>query len=331
MTSRRRFILALGLGLFSFLPSLSAQRQRAIRRIGLLTTRSRPASLDTDSGFGAYLARMRELGYVEGQNVVFDWRFAEGNYELVPGLAKDLVDSKADVIVAMTPPSVQAAKKATSTIPIVMVAVGDPVALGFVESLSRPGANITGVSNAIDDVSRKYLELLREAMPKLSRVVALVNPDNPNVGNIFGQINAAGQAMGVAISRLEANTSERLKAGFESMQRSRPDAVIVQGDGFLFVQRRLIADLALRHGVATMFWTREPVEAGALMSYGQNVADDYRNAANYVDRILKGANPRDLPVQQPTQPKLTINLKTAKALGLAIPRELLLRSDEVIQ
>lgn len=274
---------------------------------------------------------MRELGYVEGQNIVSEWRFAEGKYERVSVLAKELADSKVDVIVAMTPPSIQAAKRVTSTIPIVMVAVGDPVALGFVASFSRPGGNVTGVSNAIDDVSRKYLELLREAMPKLSRVVALMNPDNPNIENIFAQIQAAGRGMGVAVSRVEANTPDRIKGGFDSMQQIRPDAVIVQGDGFLFVQRQLIADLALRGRVATLFWTREPVEAGALMSYGQNVADDYRNAANYVDRILKGANPRELPVEQPTQPKLTINLKTAKALGLTIPRELLLRADEVIQ
>jgi putative ABC transport system substrate-binding protein len=329
--SRRRFVLALGSAAAVISFSSSAQRPATAKRIGLLTTRSKPASLEGDPGFGSYLKRMRELGYVEGQNVISEWRFAEGKYERVPELAKELADSKVDVIVAMTPPSIQAAKRATSTIPIVMVAVGDPVALGFVASFSRPGGNVTGVSNAIDDVSRKYLELLREAMPKLSRVGALMNPDNPNIENIFAQIQAAGRAMGVAVSRIEANTPDRLKAGFDSMRELRPDAVIVQGDGFLFVQRQLIADLALRARVATLFWTREPVQAGALMSYGQNVADDYRNAANYVDRILKGANPRDLPVEQPTQPKLAINLKTAKALGLSIPRELLLRADEVIQ
>ena len=329
--SRRRFVLALGSAAAVISFSSLAQRPATAKRIGLLTTRSKPASLEGDPGFGSYLKRMRELGYVEGQNVISEWRFAEGKYERVPELAKELADSKVDVIVAMTPPSIQAAKRATSTIPIVMVAVGDPVALGFVASFSRPGGNVTGVSNAIDDVSRKYLELLREAMPKLSRVGALMNPDNPNIENIFAQIQAAGRAMGIAVSRIEANTPDRLKAGFDSMRELRPDAVIVQGDGFLFVQRQLIADLARRARVATLFWTREPVQAGALMSYGQNVADDYRNAANYVDRILKGANPRDLPVEQPTQPKLAINLKTAKALGLSIPRELLLRADEVIQ
>lgn len=330
MNSRRRFVLSLGP--IAAVLGFSALAQRpAPKRIGLLTTRSKPPSLEADAGFGAYLKRMRELGYVEGQNIHSEWRFAEGQYERAALLAKELVDSRVEVIVAMTPPSIQAAREATRTIPIVMVAVGDPVALGFVSSFSRPGGNITGVSNAIDDVSRKYLELLREAMPKLSRVVALVNPDNPNVENIFKQIQAAGRSMSISVSRMDANSPDRLKTGFASLQPSQADAVIVQGDGFLFVQRQLIADLALRARVATLFWTREPVAAGALMSYGQNIADDYRNAANYVDRILKGARPGDLPVEQPTHPKLTINLKTANALGLSIPRELLLRADEVIQ
>ena len=330
MTSRRQLVLALSciavtLPLCSF-----AQRPVRLKRVGILAPRPKPPSIDADSTYGTFVKRMRELGYVDGDTINFDLRFAEGKYERLPGFAKELVEARVDVILAATPPSIAAAKRATEAIPIVMVAVGDPVALGFVQSFSRPGGNITGVSNAIDDVSRKYLELLREAMPKLSRVVALVNPDNPNVGNIFGQIQAAGQAMGVAISRVEANSVDKLKAGFDSMQQVRPDAVIVQGDGFFFVERRLIADLALRNRVATMFWTREPVETGALMSYGQNVVDDYRNAANYVHKILTGANPRDLPVEQPRQPKLTINLKTAKTLGLNIPRELLLRAEETI-
>lgn len=331
MNLRRRFILLFGLAAVLVTFSSRAQRGSAVKRVGLLTTRSKPPALEGDAGFGAFLKRMEELGYVEGKNVRSEWRFAEGRYERVAMLAKELVDSRVDVIVAMTPPSIRAAKEATSTIPIVMVAVGDPVALGFVTSFSRPGGNVTGVSNAIDDVSRKYLELLREAMPNVSRVVALVNPENPNVENIFGQIQTAGWGMGVAISRVDANSPDRLKTGFASMQQSQIEAVIVQGDGFLFTQRQLIADLALRARVATLFWTREPVAAGALMSYGQNIADDYRNAANYVDRILNGARPGELPVQQPTHPKLTINLKTAKALGLSIPRELMLRADEVIQ
>ncbi|HUG76045.1 MAG TPA: ABC transporter substrate-binding protein [Burkholderiales bacterium] len=287
--------------------------------------------METDITYGAFVARMRELGHVDGESIVLDWRFAEGRYERLPGFAKELVDSGVDVILAMTPPSVQAAKAATRTIPIVMVAVGDPVALGFVPSFSRPGGNITGVSNAIDDVSRKYLELLREAVPGLSRVVALVNPDNPNVRNIYRQIEAAGRAMGIAVSAVEANTAPRIEQGFEAMRRAGTEAVIVQGDGFLFVQRALIAELALKNRLATMFWTPEAVRAGALMSYGQPVSEDYRKAANYVDRILKGAQPRDLPVDQPTEVQLTLNLRTAKALGLTIPRELLLRAGEVVE
>jgi putative ABC transport system substrate-binding protein len=212
-----------------------------------------------------------------------------------------------------------------------MVNVGDPVALKFVESFARPGGNVTGVSNAIDDVSRKYLELLRLAMPKLSRVVALVNPDNPNVRNIYRQIAGAGKVMGISVSPVEANSEQGIRQGFEAARASKPQAVIVQGDGFFFAQHRLIVELALSERMAAMFWTKEPVESGALMSYGQNVADDYYRAADYVDRILKGAHPRDLPVEQPTQPKLTINLRTAKALGLTIPADLVLRADQVIQ
>jgi putative ABC transport system substrate-binding protein len=324
-------LLALGLGtLWAALPSL-AQQQAKVWRVGILAASSRPASLDTHYSYGSFLKGMRELGWIEGKNVSYETRWAEGKYERLPGLAAELVQSKPDVIVASTPPSIRAARQATATIPIVMVSVGDPVALGFVASFARPGANVTGVSNAVDDVSNKYLELLRSVIPRLKRVAVLVNPENPNYLKILGQIRAAAKIMAVDIATIEAKTPDQIAAGLGGPKRIRAQALIVQADGFFGSQWRHIAELALKHRMPTMFWTREPVEAGGLMSYGQNVADDYRKTASFVNRILKGASPRDLPVEQPTILKLTINRKTAQALGLTLPQELLFRADEVIE
>ena len=331
MMKRRKFLFALALSGFAVPPDSFAQQQGKVWRIGILAASSRPASPDSHYALGSFLKAMRELGWIEGKNVSYEWRWAEGKYERLPGLAAELVQLKPDVIVAATPPSIQAARQATASIPIVMVAVGDPVALGFVASFARPGGNVTGVSNAVDDVSNKYLELLRSVVPRLKRVAALVNPDNPNYLKILGQIQAAAKTIAVDIATIEAKTPDQIAAGIGGLKRLRADALIVQADGFFGSQWRHIAELALKHRMPTMFWTREPVEAGGLMSYGQNVADDYRKTATFVNRILKGASPRDLPVEQPTILKLTINRKTARALGLTLPQELLLRANEVIE
>lgn len=329
----RRYALAIvcALGALTAPAAALAQQPPKAYRVGILSPRSVLASLEADPSYGPFLQRMREQGYVPGRNISYEWRFADGKYDRLPGLASELVRMKVDVILAATPPSIQAVKQATTDIPIVIVAVGDPVALGFVASLPHPGGNVTGVTNSIDDISTKYLELLRLAVPRLSRVAALVNTDNPNYLKIFSQVQASAKAMAIEARQVQARTPEQIAEAFGTMRKSRVGALIVQGDGFYFSQRGQIAELAIRARIPTIAWTRELVAAGGLMSYGQNIADDYRNAANYVGKILKGAKPRDLPVEQPTNPKLVINRKTASALGIAISGELLLRADEVIE
>jgi putative ABC transport system substrate-binding protein len=329
--TRREILFAGGAGLCALampLTSITQQRLPKVARIGYLDTVS--------SDFAKYRADglrtgMRELGYAEGKNVVIEYRWAEGKYERLTGLAAELVQLKVDVIVAAGTQAIQAAQKATTTIPIVMTATADPVAAGFVASLSRPGRNITGLSNISVDLSSKYLELLRAALPKLSRVTVLVNPSHPNHPSFAKNIQATAQTTGVKISPVPAGTASEIDAAFAAMRHERAGALIVLPDGFFFAQARRIAELAAQQRLPTMFWTREPVEAGGLMSYGQNIAEHYYRAATYVDKILKGAKPGDLPVEQPTKIELVINLKTAKAIGLTIPQDLLFRADRVIE
>jgi putative ABC transport system substrate-binding protein len=238
---------------------------------------------------------------------------------------------KVDVILAGGGPAVRAAKQATTSIPIVMARVGDPVGSGFVASLSRPGGNITGLSNILVEVASKYVELLRAAVPKLSRATVLVNPTNPTHPDYFKRVQATEKTNTITISRIQAGTASQIEAAFGAMKQERAVALIVLGDPFFASQAHLIAELARQHRLPTMFWTRGPVESGGLMSYGQNNAEHYYRAATYVDKILKGAKPGDLPVEQPTKIELVINLKTAKAIGLTIPKDLLFRADKVIE
>ena len=274
---------------------------------------------------------MRELGYVEGKNFMIESRFADGKYERLPALAAELVQLRVDVIVAFGTPPIQAAQRATTTIPIVMVASGDPVASGFVASLSHPGSNLTGLSNIFTDLSSKYLELLRAAVPKLSRVAVLMNPHHPLHAGALKQIQATAKTMRVELPSVEASAAGQIDAAFGVMRRKRAGALIVLADPFFTTQARRIVEIAAKDRLPTIFWTREHVEAGGLMSYGQDLAEHFRRAATYVDKILKGAKPRDLPVEQPTKLELVINRKTAKTLGLNITNELLLRADKVIE
>ena len=276
-------------------------------------------------------AGLRELGYVEGKNIIIESRSAEGKYERLPGLAGELVQMKVDVIVAATSRAIHAAQQATTTIPIVMVRTPDPVGTGFVASLSRPGRNITGLSDINVDVISKYLELLRAAVPKLSRVTVLVHPATPTHPDFLKRIQATERTNSVTISPAQASTASQIEAAVGAMARARAEALIVLPDPFFLTQARRIAELAAQHRLPTMFWTRDPVESGGLMSYGQNNAEHYHRAATYVDKILKGAKPGDLPVEQPTKIELVINLKTAKAIGLTIPQDLLFRADKVIE
>jgi putative ABC transport system substrate-binding protein len=330
MTTRRHILLALGAVAFASPLVSIAQQQGKIWRVGFLSARRRPISLEADY-YGAFPQGMRDLGYVEGKNLVIEWRFAEGKYERLPGMAAELVQLKVDVIMALGPPAVVAAQKATTTIPIVIVTSVDPVSAGFVKSLARPGGNTTGFSNLAGDISPKHLEMLLATLPTLSRVAVLVNPANSAHGTILKDVQAAAQKVRVTVVPVEAQTPHEIESAFSSMARQNVGAVIVVLDPFLIQQGSEIAAQAAKHRLPSIFANREYAEAGGLMSYGQNQIDIYRRAATYVDKIFKGAKPGDLPVQQPIKLELVINVKTAKALGITIPQNVLLRADEVIQ
>lgn len=314
-----------GVALAAPLASL-AQQQPKLWRIGMLASDSSSTRV-----YEGFRQGMRELGYVEGKNFVIHWRFADGNYERLTSLAAELVQSKMDVIVAGTALSVQAAHQAAAKGPIVMVAVPDPVGEGFVARLSQPGGNITGLTNIVTALSAKHLELLRAVVPKLSRVAVLINPTNPTDGLILEQVQGAAYAIGVKVFVVEASTAMQIEAGFRAMTQARTEALIVAADSYFDVQRDHITKLAIKNRLPTISSNREMTEAGGLMSYGQDLAEHYRRAATYVDKILKGAKPGSLPVEQPTVLQLVINQRTAKAVGIAVPRELVLRADQMIE
>ncbi len=273
---------------------------------------------------------MRELGYVEGRDFVIEWRFADGDYSRFRELAAELVRLKVDVIVASGPPAIPAVKQATTTIPIVMGFSLDPVAAGFVASLGRPGGNITGLA-ATTDVNVKQLDLLKTLLPNLRRLVVLVNPGNAAAPAVVNAVQAAGTKVAADVLRVNAGTPEDIRRGFEIMKRERADAFILASDALFLKQQHQIVELARKHRLPWIATLHEYVEAGGLMSYGQPLAEFYRHAAVYVHKILKGAKPADVPVEQPTKFELVINLKTAKALGLTIPPSLLRQADQVIE
>jgi putative ABC transport system substrate-binding protein len=327
-SQRRRILLRAvlcGIALPASFASL-AQQQPKVWRIGFLASDSSSTRV-----YDGFQQGMRELGYIQGRNCSIEWRFADGRYERLPSLAAALVRSNVDVIVAGTALSVQAAHQATATIPIIMVAVPDPIGEGFATSLSRPGGNITGLTNIVTEISVKHLELLRIAVPKLARVAVLINPHNPSDSLILEQIQGAAFSIGVKVFPAEASTATQIEAGFAAMIRERTQALIVAADSYFDVQRGQIAKLAVENRLPAISSNREMTEVGGLMSYGQDLGEHYRRAATYVDKILKGAKPGDLPIEQPTVLGLVINKTTAKALGLAIPQELVLRADKVIE
>jgi putative ABC transport system substrate-binding protein len=280
----------------------------------------------------AFRQGLRELGYVEGENIRIELRWHPPERpDLLPGIASELVRSKVDVLLAPTTPEILALKQATNTIPIVMIAPSDPVGTGLVESLARPGGNVTGLAWMSRDIMGKRLELLREAVPKVSRMSDLWNPRNPSTQRDFKEIEVAARALGITVHSAEVREPNEFVGAFSSMTRARADALVVQADYLTWVHRKQIVDLALQRRLPTMFFAREYVDAGGLMSYGANLAELFRRSASYVDKILKGVRPVDLPVEQPTNFELVINLKTAKALGITIPESILLRADEVIR
>ena len=330
MNKRRKLVIALGVSALASPLATFAQQQGKVWRVGVLTQRGRPVFLDSDV-LGAFREGMRELGYVEGKNLVIEWRFAEGRSDLLSVLAAELVQMKVDVIMTSGTPVVRAVQKATNTIPIVMGTVTDPVGSGFVKSLAHPGGNITGLSNIAADISPKLLEMLLDMVPKLSRVAVLVNPANPAHTTVLKNVQAAAQRTGVMVLSFEAQASQEIENAFSQMAHQKAGALIVTRDPFFNPQVRQIAKLAAKHRLPSIAGIREYVESGGLMSYGPNLADYFRRAATYVDKILKGAKPADLPVEQPTKFELIINGKTAKALGLKIPQSLLISADKVIE
>jgi putative ABC transport system substrate-binding protein len=323
---RRAFIATLAGGLMVAPLTLLAQPQSRVARIGFLAAGSASARVQQP-----FLQGMRELGLVEGRDFAVDWRFAEGRYERLPGLVAELVRLRVDVIVAVTTLCVQAAHQATTTTPIVMVGVPDPIGEGFAVSLSRPGGNITGLTNIVTEVSSKHLELLQVVVPRLSLVAVLMNPGNPSDTLILEQIEGTAYTRHIKVLQVEAGTASQIEAGFAAITRARAQAVIVATDSYFDVQQELIIKLAVGNRLPTISSSREMTEAGGLMSYGQDLALHYRRAGTYVDRILKGAKPGSLPIEQPTVLEFVINRKTARMLGLAIPRELELRADHAIE
>jgi len=327
MNRRRAALRALvGVAALAFSLSSSAQPPPRRWRIGVLA----PGASATGA-YEGFRDAMRGLGYVEKTNLAIEWRFAEGHYERLPALARELARANVDAIVAGTTLSVQAARQAAPGIPIVMVAVPDPVGEGFVARLARPGGNITGLSNIVTEVSAKHLELVRAIYPKLARIAVLTNPSNPSDALILEQIQGAAYPSGVKVLAVEADTASQIEAGFATMRQQRAEALIVSADPYFEMQREQIARLAIANRMPAISSSREFTQAGGLMSYGQDLAEHYRRAATYVDRILKGSKPAMLPVEQPTVLELVINRKTAKSLGLPVPQELLLRANQVIE
>jgi putative ABC transport system substrate-binding protein len=326
--TRREFITLLG-GAAVAWPLAARAQQSALPVIGFL-------SGGTPAGYAAYAAAFRqglkEGGHVEGQNVAVEFRWAEGQNDRLPALAADLVGRPVAVIAAAGAQAALAAKAATMTIPIVFEAGVDPVELGLVTSLNRPGGNVTGVSNFAAVLVAKQLELLHEMVPNSAVIGVLVNPTSPSLAESTARdAQAAGRSLGKQIHILNASTEDQIDAAFASLARMRLDALLIGGDAFFLSRRAQLATLATRHGLPTLYNAREFPAAGGLMGYGTSVVDAYRQTGVYVGQILKGAKPAELPVMQPTKFELVINLTTAKALGLIVPDTLLARADEVIE
>jgi putative ABC transport system substrate-binding protein len=324
-------LLVLGAGAAASPLAAFAQAQTKVRHIGFLTPRSRPSPPDRDAFSAAFVQGMRDLGYVEGKNLVIEWRYADGNYKSLPGLAAELSRMDPDVIVTYGTAGAQALKKATSSIPIVVAAAVDLVGSGIVESLAHPGGNVTGLSAIGVDLGPKHAELMKTAMPKLASIAVLMNPGNSTHSAILKNVEAAAEKLGMKVVPAEARVPNEIEGAFAAASHKGAGAVVVATDAFYSGQGPRLADASLKHRMPTISIYDESVHAGCLMSYGQDIADFHRQAATYVDKILKGAKPADLPVEQPTRFVLAINLKTAKALGLTIAPSLLLRADEVIQ
>jgi putative tryptophan/tyrosine transport system substrate-binding protein len=325
---RRRFLLTSLAG--ALVAPFAAQAQQASRvyRIGYVGAGS-PATAGHHAS--AFVLALRQLGYVDGQNIAIEYRWAEGMLERLPALVAEVVRLRVDVIISSATPAIAAAKKQTSTIPIVMAGVTDPVGSGFVAALARPGTNITGLTHLSPDLAGKKLELLREVVPGLSRVAVLWNPNHPGQSRVFKDMQVATQALRMTLVSMEARNQEQLDAVLAAVPRDHVQGLVELTDPLTVFHRRRITEAVARHRLPAMYSFREFVDVGGLMSYGTDFADLFRRAATYVYKILTGASPADLPVEQPTKFEFIINVKAARALGLTIPPSLLLRADNVIE
>jgi putative tryptophan/tyrosine transport system substrate-binding protein len=330
--SRRRASVVpgafLALGLLAAPPAAEAQQPARVPRIGFLGNST--AALEANL-VEPFREGLRDLGYDEGRNVLIEYRWAEAKYERLPALIAELIALKVDVIVTAGTPAALAVKKATTSVPLVMVAVGDPVGTGVVASLARPGGNITGLTSIAADLEGKRLELLREVIPKLSHVAVLWNPASPFSVVAEREVHAAAQVLRMKVLSLGVRTPEELQDAFATIVRERPGALLVVADRVFLHNRARIINFAAQNRLPGVYAYRELVEVGGLLSFGPSYADMHRRAATYVDKILKGTSPADLPVERPTTFDFLVNLKTARALGLTIPESVLQQATELIQ
>jgi len=326
--TRRTFVGSLTGGLLTAPFTTQAQPAGKVYRMGWLAG---TASSQENNELEALRAGLRELGYVEGKSIVIEYRWAESKYDRLPELAAELVRLRVDVIVTGGTAATQAAMQATTTIPIVMTATGDPLRTGLVASLARPGGNVTGVTQLGAEIAGKRLQILIDTVPNVSRVAFLQNQANASHKPYFHDLQIAARGLGLTLQSVDVHEPGEFEKVFAAMMRERPNALLVTGDFVHRLRKAWIIDFAAKKRLPAMYQLKEYVEAGGLMSYGTSVRDNYRRAATYVDKILRGAKPGDLPIEQPTKFELVINLKTAKALGLTIPPALLARADQVIE
>jgi ABC-type uncharacterized transport system substrate-binding protein len=319
--------IAIAVAILTFTHPIGAEQAR-VYRIGFISPASSSAMAARDEAFRQGL---RALGYIVGQNITIDYRWADGKNERLPGFAAELVDLKLDIIVTHGGEATRAVQQATTTIPIVIAAADDPLASGLVASLARPGGNITGLSILTPDLTGKRLELLKAILPRLIRVAVLWNPGNPIAEPELRKAEVAAPSLGLQLQSLTVRDPREFASAFSAMKRERADALFLLSDAMFFGRRKEVADLAVSNRLPLVAHLREFADAGGLMTYGPNVLELHRRAAAYVDKILKGAKPADLPVEQPTKFDLVINLKTARTLGVTVPPSLLVRADHIIE
>jgi putative ABC transport system substrate-binding protein len=330
MNNRRKLVIALGAGALAVPLCSFAQPQGKVWRLGYLDLGSRQSVVDSGR-YAALIEGLREHGYVEGKNFVFEARYADGNTDRLGEFAAELVRQKVDLIMTFGAVASHAAQRTTATIPIVVIATADPVGEGFAVSLARPAGNITGMTNGADDAVQKLVELLIVAVPKLKRIAMITNPASSANAPMLLRVQAYARQIGKQVLPIGARTPDEIERGFATMARERTDAVIIVADSFLFSQRTQIAGLALKNRLPSIYGGAIYAEVGGLMNYGADVTDNFRRTWIFVDKILKGAKPGELPFEQPTRFFFEINRKTANALGVKISPELFLRADKVIE